>query len=64
MRSHGSYCRCTDCTLPSERSISRDLVCWYCRRGAHERCALPLTCACFSCYKGIPNEDPPSAETR
>lgn len=30
--------------------IPRDLVCYYCQRGTHARCALPKTCACRQCY--------------
>ncbi len=30
--------------------IPRDIVCWYCRNGQHVRCALPETCACWTCY--------------
>lgn len=30
--------------------ISRDIECWYCKKGQHSRCALGLTCACYTCY--------------
>jgi hypothetical protein len=30
--------------------IPRDIKCYYCRRGEHTRCALPRTCACYTCF--------------
>jgi hypothetical protein len=30
--------------------IPRDIVCYYCQKGRHARCALPQTCACSECY--------------
>lgn len=33
-----------------DHPIPRDLMCWYCDRGRHARCALPRTCACYACY--------------
>jgi hypothetical protein len=30
--------------------IPRDLECYYCRKGQHDHCALPKTCACRTCY--------------
>lgn len=33
MRTHGSYCRCTDCTLPSEREPmdQQPMACAWCQ---------------------------------
>ena len=34
-------------------AIPRDRVCWYCERGEHEKCGVPKTCACRSCYSAL-----------
>jgi hypothetical protein len=34
-------------------AIPRDRVCWYCARGQHEKCGIPKTCACRSCYASL-----------
>ncbi len=34
-------------------AIPRDRTCWYCERGQHDRCPIPKTCACRSCYSSL-----------
>ncbi len=34
-------------------AIPRDRVCWYCARGEHDRCGVPKTCACRTCYRSL-----------
>jgi hypothetical protein len=34
-------------------TIPRDLTCWYCERGRHDRCGIPQTCACWTCYPSL-----------
>ncbi len=35
---------------PEKKPLPRDIECWYCRHGQHERCSLPGACACYRCY--------------
>ncbi len=34
-------------------AISRDRVCWFCERGEHDKCGVPKTCACRTCYASL-----------
>ncbi len=34
-------------------AIPRDRVCWYCARGQHDKCGIPKTCACRTCYASL-----------
>jgi len=38
-------------------AIPRDLECYYCRRGEHDRCSIPRSCACRVCYPRLVEGD-------